>query len=275
MTAIARGLLPWRRCITPRRATWPTRKRPTAPTTGLLISRGFPQDAHAPFQHQWWFTDEFSDGPRRMMDAFWAVPEWAPADESHLLGSLSVVTKIAYGAGSVTYSTFDAESTDVLRLDLFPIPYTVGGKAISRRKDLEREGYTFDDRLMSLTIRHTSSRDVDIQGKSGAACRRLHYLRRSASSRGDAFGGAVSFRGDRLGRRAIGRSGLPTASSGRLRWRCRIPERSRAAFEFYTPHIFAGVDVYNDGDNDATVTVRSPETREISPSPSSPRNCAD
>jgi hypothetical protein len=57
-----------------------------------------------------------------MMDAFWAVPEWAPADESHLHGSSSSsgVTKINYGKGSVTYSTFDPQSSDVLRLDFVP-----------------------------------------------------------------------------------------------------------------------------------------------------------
>ncbi len=53
--------------------------------------QGLSSAAHAPFSGQWWFTDEYADGPRRMMDAFWAVPEWAPADESHLLGSSSVV----------------------------------------------------------------------------------------------------------------------------------------------------------------------------------------
>jgi len=57
---------------------------------------------------------------RRMMDAFWAVPEWAPADESHLLGSRSAVTKISYGASSVTYSAFDSDSTDVPRLNFVP-----------------------------------------------------------------------------------------------------------------------------------------------------------
>jgi hypothetical protein len=100
--------------------------------------QGLPGDGHAPFSNQWWFTDEFADGPRRMMDAFWAVPEWAPQDESHLLGSLSVVTKIAYGAGSVTYSTFDTESTDVLRLDFVPESITAGGKPLARRKDLAK-----------------------------------------------------------------------------------------------------------------------------------------
>jgi len=43
--------------------------------------RWFGGKAHAPWgENQWWFTDEFADGPRRLMDAFWAVPEWAPAD---------------------------------------------------------------------------------------------------------------------------------------------------------------------------------------------------
>ena len=88
--------------------------------------QGMPADAHTPWGNQWWFTDEFSDGPRRLMDGFWAVPEWAPADESHLVGSSSVVTKIAYGKGSVTYSTFDPSSIDVLRLNFVPDAVSVG-----------------------------------------------------------------------------------------------------------------------------------------------------
>src|SRR5277367_256428 len=128
--------------------------------------QGLPGGAHAPYTEQWWFTDEFSDGPRRMMDAFWAVPEWAPTEESHLLGSLSPVTKIAYGAGRVTYSTFDIASTDVLRLNFVPDSVRVGGRAITRRITIEQEGYTFDDKTKTLSILHTSSRDVDIQGAS-------------------------------------------------------------------------------------------------------------
>ena len=93
--------------------------------------QGLSCEAHSPFSTQWWFTDEYSDGPRRLMDAFWAVPEWAPADESHLLGSSSVVTKISYGKGSVTYSTFDPQSSDVLRLDFVPEFVTANGKPLS------------------------------------------------------------------------------------------------------------------------------------------------
>src|ERR1700759_4388273 len=101
-----------------------------------------------------------------MMDAFWAVPEWAPSDESHLVGSLSAVTKIAYGAGSVTYSTFDNDSTDVVRLNFAPKHISVGGRPIEARRDLSQQGYVYDDKTHVVSIRHTESRDVDIQGES-------------------------------------------------------------------------------------------------------------
>jgi hypothetical protein len=37
----------------------------------------------------------------------------------------------------------------------------------------------------------------------------------------------------------------------------------QAEFQFYSPRIFAGVDVYNDGNTEATVTIHSPEIREV------------
>jgi hypothetical protein len=223
--------------------------------------QGLPGGAHAPFSTQWWFTDEFSDGPRRMMDAFWAVPEWAPADESHLLGSLSVVTKIAYGAGSVTYSTFDAASTDVLRLDFTPDSITVGGKAITRQKDLDREGYTFDDATHVLYLRHTSSRDVDIQGKSDRPALSLITFDDPHFAAGTPLvqypSGVIHWReGD-------WQIGTPYGKFGTFTLALADPKAQQAEFEFWSPRIFAGLDVYNDGDSDATVTVRSPEVREM------------
>src|SRR6202035_1173286 len=130
--------------------------------------QGLPGGAHSPFgENQWWFTDQFADGPRRLMDAFWAVPEWAPADESHLVGSASVVTKISYGKGSVTYSTFDPQSSDVLRLDFVPEFITANGKPLNRRKDLDQHGFIFDDSTRVLRIRHDDARNIDVQGKGG------------------------------------------------------------------------------------------------------------
>ncbi len=225
--------------------------------------QGLSAGAHAPFSTQWWFTDQFADGPRRMMDAFWAVPEWAPADESHLLGSLSVVRKIAYGAGSVTYSTFDDESTDVLRLDFSPDSVTVGGQAITRRKDLDEQGYTFDDATRVLSIRHTTSRDVDVQGKSNRFPPSYitfddPHLPAGTLLSGQYPSGVIDW-GE--GEWQIG---TPYGKFGTFTLALADPKASHAQFHFYTPHIFEGLDVYNGGDADAIILIRSPEIREMS-----------
>jgi hypothetical protein len=198
-----------------------------------------------------------------MMDAFWAVPEWAPTDESHLLGSLSAVTRIAYGAGAVTYSTFDAESTDVLRLDFVPKSVMVGGRAVSRRKNLEQEGYTFDDATHALSIRHTSSRDVDIQGKSDRVPPSYitfddPHLPAGAPLLGQYPSGVIDWgKGD-------WQVGTPYGKFGTFTLTLADTKAQHAEFQFFTPHIFAGVDIYNDGDSDATVTIRSPGILELS-----------
>jgi hypothetical protein len=225
--------------------------------------QGLPAGAHAPFSTQWWFTDEFADGPRRMMDAFWAVPEWAPADESHLLGSLSVVTKIAYGAGSVTYSTFDADSTDVLRLNFVPDAIRVGGRPIGRRTDLQQEGYTFDEATRVLRIRHTNSRDVDVEGRSNQAPPSLitfddPHLAAGTLLVGQYPSGVVDWG------RGGWQIGTPLGKLGTFTLALSDSKAEYGEFSFYAPRIFAGFDIYNDGETDATVTVRSPETQEVS-----------
>jgi hypothetical protein len=224
--------------------------------------QGLPGGAHAPYTGQWWFTDEFSDGPRRMMDAFSAVPEWAPADESHLLGSLSPVTKISYGAGSVTYSTFDPDSTDVLRLDFAPTSVTAGGKPLARRQDLDKPGYTFDDSTKVLRIRHEDSRDIDIQGEGGNAHPSFitfddPHLAAGTPLVGQYPSGVIDWG------KGEWQIGTPYGKFGTFTLLLGDPKTQTAEFRFYSPRIFIGVDVYNGGDSDATLTVRSPEIREI------------
>ena len=225
--------------------------------------QGLPGQAHAPYTDQWWFTDEFSDGPRRMMDAFWAVPEWAPADESHLLGSLSPVTKMAYGAGSVTYSTFDAESTDVLRLDFLPDFVTAGGKALKRLDDLTAEGYQLDESTYVLRIHHSSSRDIDIAGHGHGtppsfvtfddphvpAGRPLHGPYPSGLIDWGPGAWEITAPGGKFGTFALSFAN---------------PQAHSAEFQFLPPHIFAGIDVYNQGPAEAALAVESPETRTVS-----------
>jgi hypothetical protein len=223
--------------------------------------QGLPGGAHAPYSTQWWWTDEFSDGPRRMMDAFWAVPEWAPADESHLLGSLSVVTKIAYGAGSVVYSTFDPESTDVLRLDFVPQSVTAGAKPLARRQDLAGEGFTFDEATRVLRIRHTSSRDIDVQGQSGHGVPRYvtfddPHLAAGTTLTGQYPAGVIEWPASEW------KIGVPAGKFGTFNLVLQNPEARSAEFRFVAPRILLGFDICNGGATKAAVTVRTDGNRD-------------
>jgi hypothetical protein len=224
--------------------------------------QGMPPKAHAPFGNQWWFTDQFSDGPRRLMDGFWAVPEWAPADESHLLGSHSVVTKIAYGKGSVTYSTFDPSSTDVLRLNFVPDSVSAGGRKLTRHGDLKQEGYMFADATRVLRIRHDHSREVDIQGTEAEPVPLI-----------------VDFDNPHVGANVTLRGQYPSGviDWGKGQWKVFPPadrmstfsagvaesNAGEATFRFFYPRILLRLDVYNPTGHDVKLTLRAPEMREI------------
>ena len=218
--------------------------------------QGLPGKAHAPFSDQWWFTDEFADGPRRMMDAFWAVPEWAPGDESHLVGSSSVVTKMAYGAGSVTWSTFDVESLDVLRLNFLPETVSVGGRAVARVREvkaLKGDGYWFDEATRVMRVAHASSRDVDVEGVGPAVPRLITFddphVAAGTVLVGQYPSGVVDW----------GEGGWEIAAPGGKfgTFNLKLVKAGGGEFKFYAPRVFAGIDVYNGGEGEAAVTMAS------------------
>ncbi len=221
--------------------------------------QGLPGKTHAPWgENQWWFTDEFADGPRRLMDAFWAIPEWAPADESHLLGSSSVVTKINYGKGSVTYSTFDLASTDVLRLDFIPDSVMANGRPLARKKTLPGigSGFSFDESTRVLRIRHDAARDIDVQGGGGSP--QLLYvtfddphLAAGAVLNGIYPSGAIEWRSGEW------KIGIPDGKFGTFNLIPADPTRTKLAFRFSSPRIFAGIDVYNGDTANATLIFHS------------------
>jgi hypothetical protein len=225
--------------------------------------QGLPGHAHAPFSDQWWFTDEFTDGPRRVMDAFWAFPEWAPADESHLLGSSSVVTKIKYGKGAVTYSTFDESSRDVLRLSFAPDSISADGKLLKRVASPDQEGYVLDDATHILRISHNHAKNIDIQGNANAAPPKLitfdnpHLPAQSPLDFGYPAG-LIDWGKD------VWMIHAPDGKFGTFNLSLRDPAKSQARFAFPVPTIFAGIDAYNGGDKVATVRLRSPQLREQS-----------
>lgn len=221
--------------------------------------QGLPGKTHAPWgENQWWFTDEFADGPRRLMDAFWAVPEWAPADESHLLGSSSVVNKISYGKGSVTYSTFDSESTDVLRLDFVPDAVTANGRPIPRAKVLPAtgSGFVFDDSTHVLRIRHDGARDIDIQGKGGNGHPLFVTFDDPHLPAGTGLDGAYPS-GVIDWPKGEWKIGIPGGNFGTFNLIPGDPKPGRLEFTFHSPRMFAGIDVCNGGSAEATVTIRS------------------
>lgn len=110
-----------------------------------------------------WFSDGYGDYIRHFMAGLGSVPEWAPPGESHLLRSTSVVPSVSYQPEEIQYSTFDGDSTEVLRLSFTPLRVTAGGKELSRRDDLNAPGWTFDGRQV-LRIRHQRSNHMVISG---------------------------------------------------------------------------------------------------------------
>jgi hypothetical protein len=197
------------------------------------------------------------------MDAFWAVPEWAPAEESHLLGGISPVTKISYGAGSMVYSTFDADASEVLRLDFTPEFVTAGGKPLPKRADLTQPGYTFDEKTQVMRVRHENARDIAIQGSGGNAPVRIVTFDDPHFAAGTVLDGFYP--------------SAPIAWSD-SQWQIAVPGGKFATFHvvlkdastesasiwFSAPQIFAGIDIYNGGTSDGVVNISSPETRAVS-----------
>ena len=224
--------------------------------------QGLPGAAHAPYTDQWWFTDEFTDGPRRVMDAFWAVPEWAPAEESHLLGGLSPVTKIAYEAGSVVYSTFDEDGTEVLRLDFVPEFVTANGKPLEKWTDLTKAGYTFDEKTRVMRVRHEGARDIAIQGSGGNSPVRMVTFDDPHLTAGTVLDGYYPSA-------PIGWSdsqwtiAMPGGKFGTFHIAPKDPTAESVSVWFSVPEIFAGIDIYNGGASEATVNFSSPETRAV------------
>jgi hypothetical protein len=225
--------------------------------------QGLPAKAHAPFGSQWWFTDEFADGPRRVMDAFWAVPEWAPAGESHLLGSSSVVTKISYGKGSVTYSTFDGQSTDVLRLDFAPTSVSAHGKPLGWRQDLEQEGYVFDAATHILRVRHDQSNEIDIQGDNDSEPPQWITFDDPHIAAGTTLAGDYPSSVIEWPEKAW-RIAAPEGKFGTFHLALLDGEAKSADFRFDSPRVFVGIDVYNSDSAEAVVTISAENIREQS-----------
>ncbi len=118
--------------------------------------------------HNWggeiWFSDGYTDYIKHFMEGMAAVPEWAPADENHLLRSSSVIKKIQYGTKQINFITFDNSSKEVLRLIKKPLSVTVDKKNLNETKNAAVEGYTWQPLKIGgvLKLNHTNGNEVKI-----------------------------------------------------------------------------------------------------------------
>lgn len=118
--------------------------------------------------HDWpssWWSDGYSDYIRHFMEGLAAIPEWAPGDENHLLKSTSVVQRISYQKDKVSYKTYDASSTEKLRLASKPISVKVDGVRIEKVSDEQHEGWRWNDLEMGgvLVIFHHNGHNIEIK----------------------------------------------------------------------------------------------------------------
>ena len=93
-------------------------------------------------QNTYWFSDGYGDYLRSFNWAMAAIPEFAPKRQSHLLGSSSVVQRVAYGRAGISYRTFDPRAVEVLRLAYRPGAVRAGGRTLPLVEELTGDGYT-------------------------------------------------------------------------------------------------------------------------------------
>jgi hypothetical protein len=109
-----------------------------------------------------WFTDGYGDYIRHFMVGLGAVPEWAPANQSHLVRSTSVVKNISYGMNAINYTTYNGTSTDVLLINFTPGVIKANGVILPRRTDLSQPGWTLDPAKKILRIYHKNASQISI-----------------------------------------------------------------------------------------------------------------
>ena len=74
-----------------------------------------------------WLTDGYGDYVRHYLRAMASAPELAPDDQNHLLRTSSVLQSIQYGYDSITYSKFDAYSTEEFKMGAWKPAAVEGG----------------------------------------------------------------------------------------------------------------------------------------------------
>jgi len=78
-----------------------------------------------------WFTDSYFDYLAHILDGMAALPEMAPTDADHILGSDSIIRKVTYQPGRIEYTTFEPHGNEILRITFIPQTVTADGKPLA------------------------------------------------------------------------------------------------------------------------------------------------
>ena len=197
-----------------------------------------------------------------MMDGLWAVPAWAPAAESHFLGTTSVVKSIAYGRGSVTYSTFDAAAGDVLRLNFTPTLVLADGHALTPGIDENVDGYSFDASTHVLRIHRTHACNVSILGVGGTDPAQTVDFESSPVPAGAILNGQYPTGVIDWGKE-MWRVGVPVGRLSKFNLGVADATAERATFSFVSTRVLAGVTVFNDSPADRALKIASPPNEAV------------
>jgi hypothetical protein len=117
-----------------------------------------------PIDQSLWFSDGYGDYIRHFLAGMASVPEWAPPGESHLLRSSSVVPEVKYGAKEVSYTAFDADGSEVLKVNFTPKNVLADGKAMNAGDAPDQPGWKFDSAAGVLRIRRSRAKSIRITG---------------------------------------------------------------------------------------------------------------
>ncbi len=119
-----------------------------------------------PVDQSLWFSDGYGDYIRHFLAGMGSVPEWAPAGENHLLRSSSVIRMAKYGAKEVSYTAFDADGTEILKLNFVPKSVFTDDKPLTARSTLNAPGWNYEAATGVMRIKRDSAKQVRIAGSN-------------------------------------------------------------------------------------------------------------
>lgn len=99
----------------------------------------------------------------------WLPQDFAPNRENHIVRSSSVVQKVSYEKGKITYTTFDAPAgvQEVMRLAFRPTSIQADGQELKEHSDLNANGYLLTPLSNGdwiVTVRHDGCRNIQVTG---------------------------------------------------------------------------------------------------------------